>query len=223
MKASMHTLLAAAAVLAALPGARAQSAGQWTVKAGVNRIAPQVGSGDVSAPALPHTRADVNSDSEPVLVVSYSLDDHVSLEADLGLPYTHTLSGAGAIEGTGKVGTVEALPPTLFIQYRLLDPKARLRPYAGLGATYAYFQKETGTGQLTALTNTGGPATTFRIDNKLAATVQAGLAVAFNARWFGDLAVTKTFLKTTVRFSTGQTQDIRLDPLSVSVGLGYKF
>lgn len=226
MKANMQsalTALAAAAALAMAQGASAQSAGQWTVKAGVNHIAPQVGSGDVSAPALPHTRADVDSDSEPVLIVSYSLDDHVSVEADLGLPYTHTLSGAGAIAGTGKVGTVEALPPTVFIQYRFLAPQARLRPYLGLGATYAYFQKERGSARLTALTNTGGPATTFRIDNKLAATVQAGLGLALSERWFADLAVSKTFLKTTVHFSTGQTQDMRLDPLALSLGVGYKF
>ena len=36
----------------------AQSAGVWSVKAGINQITPKVESGDMSAPALPGTKAD---------------------------------------------------------------------------------------------------------------------------------------------------------------------
>jgi outer membrane protein len=53
--------------------------------------------------------------------------------------------------------------------------------------------------------------------------MQAGVSVAFYERWFADLSVTKTFLKTTASFSTGQTQEIKFDPLGVSVSVGYKF
>jgi outer membrane protein len=216
-------LLVLAAALAAASAASAQSAGQWTLKVGVNKITPKVDSGDVSAPALPGTKAAVDSDTKPVFVIGYGVTDNISAELDLGVPYKHTISGAGAIEGTGKLGTVEALPPTLFAQYRFFTPAAKWRPYVGVGATYAYFQKARGSAQMTAITNIGGQATTFKLDNKLAATVQAGLAMAINERWYADLAVTKTFLKTTVRFSTGQTQEMTLDPLAVSFGVGYKF
>ena len=216
-------LLVLAVALAAASAASAQSAGQWTLKVGVNKITPKVDSGDVSAPALPGTKAAVNSDTKPVFVIGYGVTDNISAELDLGVPYKHTISGAGAIEGTGKLGTVEALPPTLFAQYRFLTPAAKWRPYVGVGATYAYFQKARGSAQMTAITNIGGQSTTFKLDNKLAATLQAGLTMAIDERWFADLAVTKTFLKTTVRFSTGQTQDMTLDPLAVSFGIGYKF
>lgn len=217
-------LLALAMAVAAAPLASAQSAGQWTVKLGINKITPKVDSGDISAPALPHTKADVGSDTQPVLVFAYGLTDHVSAEGHLGLPYKHTLFGAGAVEGIGKIGTVEALPPTVFLQYRFLEPQAKVRPYAGVGLTYAYFQKETGSGQLTSITNIGSPQpTTFKVDNKFAGTLQAGVAFALNERWFADLAVTKTYLKTRVGFSSGQAQDITLDPVSVSFGIGYKF
>jgi outer membrane protein len=59
--------------------------------------------------------------------------------------------------------------------------------------------------------------------NKFSATLQAGVAVAINERWYADLSVTKSFLKTTATFSTGQTQNIKLDPLAVCLGVGYKF
>lgn len=217
------TMLALAGAMAAGPGAMAQSAGQWTLKAGVNQVTPKVGSGDVSAPSLPGTKAAVGSDTEPVFIITYGLSDHVSAELALGVPYTHALYGAGSIAGAGQLGTVDVLAPTGLIQYRFFAPQARLRPYLGLGLSYVSFQKETGNGRVTALTNTGGPSTTFSIGAKAAGTLQAGIAFSIDARWFADLGVAKTFLKTRVHYSTGQTQDMTLDPESVCIGIGYRF
>lgn len=216
-------LLATLAGLALAPAAQAQSAGQWTIKAGLGHIMPKVESGDVSAPALPGTKSDVSDDTKPVLAISYSFTDHLSAELDLGLPFEHALSGAGAIEGTGVLGTVKALPPTAFLQYRFFAPWARLRPLVGVGATFAYFADETGSGQLTAISDIGGPPTTFKIKNKIGGTLQLGLIYNINERWFADLCVSKSFLKTRVSFSSGQTQDMQLDPLAAFVTVGYKF
>ena len=220
---SAVTLLAAACAMAAASGASAQSAGQFTAKAGFARITPKVNSGDLSAPALPGTKVAVGDDTEPVFVVAYGLSDNMSAELALAAPYKHTLYGAGAIEGTGQLGSVEMLLPSAFIQYRFFKPEATLRPFLGLGLTYAYFRKETGSGQLTAVMNTGGPATTFDIGNKVAGSLQAGIAYTITPRWFADLTVTKTYLKVLTRYSTGQTQEVTLDPLAVAVAVGYKF
>ena len=214
--------LAAAMVLAS--SASAQSAGQWTVEAGVNQITPHVDSGDISAPALPHSKGNVSKDTEPVLVFTYGVTDNVSLQAALGLPYKYKVLGDGAVKDVGQVGTVKALPPTLFVQYRFLDPKSKVRPYVGLGLTYAYFFDATGSGKLTAITNPGtGVPTTFKINNKFAATAQAGVSVAITDRVFADLAFTKTKLKSHVTFSTGQTQDMKQDPSGILLAVGYKF
>jgi len=226
MKLRLHsavTLLAAAAAIAAAPGALAQAAGQWTAKAGVGKITPKVTSGDVSAPALPGSKADVGPDTQPVFAVAYGMTDNWSVELDLGLPYTHEISGAGAIEGTGKLGTVKSLPPTLFAHYHFFKPEAVVRPYVGVGATYAYFTDTRGSGKMTALSDIGGPPTTFKIKSKLAATFQIGAAYNINANWFIDANISKTFLKTKVTFSSGQTQDMKLDPQAVTLTLGYKF
>jgi outer membrane protein len=217
-------LLAVAAVVTASAAVSAQTAGTWSGKIGINKITPKVTSGDMSAPALPGTKADVGSDTEPVFIGSYMITDNISAELDLGLPYKHDLLGAGSISGTGKLGTAKVLPPTLFAQYRFLPASSAFRPYVGLGLTYAYFTAETGSGAMTALTNTGSSTpTTFKLDNAFGVTVQLGVTYAFNAKWFADVAVTKTYLKTTAHFSTGQTQDIKLDPVAVSAGIGYHF
>lgn len=217
-------LLAVAAVITASAAVSAQSAGTWSAEVSINKITPKVTSDDMSPPALPGTKADVGSDTEPVLVGSYMITDNISAELHLGLPYKHDLLGAGSISGTGKLGTAEVLRPTIFAQYRFLAANSTFRPYVGLGLTYAYFQKETGSGALTALTNTGSSTpTTFKLDNAFGVTSQLGATYAINEKWFADAVVTKTYLKTTAHYSTGQTQELKLDPVAVSVGIGYHF
>lgn len=211
-------------VLSVSAAATAQTAGTWGFKVGINKITPKVDSGDMSAPALPGTKADVGSDTKPIFAGSYMATDNISVELDLGVPYKHDLMGAGAIEGTGKIGSAEVLPPTLFFQYRFLEAKSMFRPYLGLGLTYAYFQKETGSGALTALTNTGSSTpTTFKLDSAFGLSPQVGVLFAFNEKWFADFSVTKTYLKTTSHFSTGQTLDVKLNPVAVAVAVGMTF
>lgn len=225
MKASkpIVMLLAAAAALATAPLASAQSAGQWTAKLGVNRIDPQVDSGDVSAPALPGSKADVGSDTAPTLLIGYSFTDNLAAELCLGLPYTHDVIGAGAISGTGKLAEVQVLPPTVFLQYRFFKPDATFRPYIGAGLTYVWFRKSEGSGQLTAITNPGGPPTTLDLDSRFSGSLQLGFAVALNKKWYADLGVAKSWLKTRVDYSTGQSMHIKLNPVAINLGLGYKF
>lgn len=221
---SIAKVLGVAAALACASTASAQSAGQLTVKFGLNQLTPKVESGDISAPALPGTKADVDRDIQPVLSFTYGLTDNISLETCLGTPYKHKIYGAGAIAGTGELGSVEALPPTLFAQYRFGAPNALFRPFVGIGATYAYFMKERGSARMTAITNPGsGVPTTFSIDNKFTYTGQVGVAMNFSEKWFADVTVNKSKLRTDVHFSTGQKQHMKLDPVAVLLAVGYKF
>jgi len=227
MKVRLHSavsVLLAMAAIGAAGGASAQSAGQWTAKVGINQIRPVVESGNISAPALPNSKADVGPDTQPLFAFGYSFTDNIAAELNLGLPYKHTIYGADGIAGTGRLGTVEVLPPTAFVQYRFFTPESKFRPYVGIGVTYAYFQKARGSGQMTALTNIGSSEpTTFKIKNKVAGSLELGTAYNINEKWYVDVTLIKTFLKTKVNFSTGQYQDIRLNPQAISVGVGYKF
>jgi outer membrane protein len=195
----------------------------WSVKVGVNQLTPKVTSGDMSAPSVPGTKSDVGADTQPIVALGYQYDDNIAVELDLGLPYKHKLYGAGAIAGVGQIGTVEALPPTIFGKYLFLEAQSTLRPFAGLGLTYAAFQKETGSGKLTALTNPGGPGTTFKVDPAFGVALQLGGIYNINEQWFADVSVTKSYLKTTTKFSTGQTIDMKLDPVALAIAVGYKF
>jgi outer membrane protein len=217
-------LLVAAGALAVATGAAAQSKGQFTVSVGANMLKPNVTSGAISAPALPNSLGDISKDTQPVAVITYGLTDNISVESAIGTPYKHKIYGAGAIAGTGQLGTAEALPAIALLQYRFFEPNAMIRPFIGIGVTYAMFQKERGSFAMTALTNPGGgKATTFSIDNKWTYSGQLGLQFNFNEKWFANAAYIKTKLSTDVHFSTNQQQHMKLDPDSYILSVGYKF
>lgn len=216
--------MAGALLLAGVPLAQAQSAGSWLVRGGVTQISPQVSSGNLSAPSFANTKVDVRSDTQLSGGISYMLTDHWAVDVPLALPFKHDTVGAGAIAGVGKLGEVKALPITVFAQYRFLEPQAKVRPYVGLGLTYAKFYKERGTAALSGLTG-GTPAhpTTLSAESELGWTPQVGVSIALNERWFVDLAYYKTFVKTRNTLSTGQHIDIKLNPNVYAIGIGYRF
>lgn len=223
MKRSSYQVALALLALTLAAGASAQSARQWTVKAGIGQVSPQVHSGEVTAPARPHTKADMEDDARPVFSVGYGITDHLAASLDMGVPFRLDITGAGALAGTGKLGSVRAMAPTALLQYRPGAPGALLRPYVGLGLSYVRFHDETGSGQLTALADTGGAPVTFALDRRYAPTVQAGLTVNLGQRWYADFVFAKTRLRTVAHFSTGQTLQMRLDPNFMAVGMGYRF
>lgn len=210
--------------LALAGSAQAQSAGPIVVRAGVTQIKPEVTSGDLTSPSFPGTKADIKANTQPTGGITYMLTDAVSLDLPLSLGFKHDIVGDGSIAGVGKIGEVKALPITLLAQYRFFGAKDAFRPYLGIGPTYAKFYKARSTAALTALTG-GTPSnpTTISVDSKFGATLQVGATYTLAPGWSLDGTVLKTFLKTRTNLSTGQTLDAKLDPLTVSVGVGYKF
>ncbi|MES1163834.1 MAG: OmpW family outer membrane protein [Rhizobacter sp.] len=227
MKQGLDILAAAcAAVVTALAAgsAQAQVAGSLMLRAGATQIKPNVDSGDLSAPALPHSQADIRSDTQFSAGLTYMLTDSIAIDLPLALPFKHEIVGDGAMAGVGKIGEVRALPITVMGQYRFLDAKSAFRPYVGAGLTYAKFYKAKSTAALSALTG-GTPAnpTTLSVDSKLAATVQIGASYAFDAHWFVDATVLHTFLKTRTTLSNGQTLDTKINPDTFALSVGYTF
>ena len=108
------------------------------------------------------------------------------------------------------------------MQYRFGQANASLRSYIGAGPTYAKFFGERGTATLTALTNPGGPGTQLSVDSKLAATVQAGLALKFSDQWFMDDGVQNLSQDPHASIDWSDL-DAKLNPTTVSIGIGSKF
>lgn len=204
--------------------ASAQTAGSLLYRVGATQITPDVTSGNLTAPSFAGTTADIKSNTQLTGGITYMLTDSISLDLPLAAGFKHDIVGDGAIAGVGKIGEVKALPVTLLAQYRLFGPKDALRPYLGVGVTYAKFYKARSTAALTALTG-GTPSnpTSIEVQSKFAGTVQAGVSYQVMPGWAIDATVLKTFLKTRTTLSTGQTLDATLDPLSVCIGVVFKF
>jgi outer membrane protein len=217
------SLVAAAVVCAATTGAFAQKAGSISLELGLTNLSPQVKSGDLSAPAFPNTKADVSDATSLSGAVNYMVSDNIAVNVPLGLGFKHTITGAARAQGFGKLATVRALPITVLGQYRFGQANATFRPYLGAGLTYAYFFKETGSAALTALTNPGGAPTTLSVKAQLVPSVQLGAIYNINEKWFLNGHYVKTFVTAKTTFSTGQTQDIKLNPDALSLAVGYKF
>ncbi len=210
------TTLAASAVHA--------QAGTWVARIGATRIMPNVESGSLSAPTMVNSKIDIDPATALSGGITYFIDDHFAIDVPLSLPFKHDVVGDGAVAGVGKVAEVKALPTTVLARYHFLTPREQVRPYLGAGLTYAKFFKEKTTSVLSALTG-GTPSnpTTMEVDPKLGLTVQVGTTVKLTDRISFDAALLKTWLRTTVHLSTGQSIDLKINPLTVSLGVGYRF
>jgi outer membrane protein len=211
------------AACAAASVAQAQSAGTILGRIGVTSIMPQVQSGDLTKPSPPGTRIDVSNATGVGGGVTYIVNDHWSIDLPLGLPYESKIKGDGAIAGSGEIGKAKVLPVTVFGQYRFMEASARVRPYVGLGLTYANFMREQGNGTLTGLLNPGGTPVTLKIDDKWALTPQVGVTAFVTPTIFVEAMVAKNWLKTRSTLSTGQTIDVKLDPVTIGLYVGYKY
>ena len=217
-------IIAAAAALAACGLASAQSAGSWLARVGVTHLAPDVNSGNLSAPSFPNTKVDAKSNTQLGGGITYMLTDNLAVDVPLATPFKHDLTGDGAIAGVGKLGSTKAIPATLMMQYRFNEANAAFRPYVGLGVTYAYFYDEKTTATLNGLTGgTLANPTTAKVDNKFGALAQLGFVYNFNERWCVDASYSKSFLKTKIHLSSGQSINVKLDPNVFALAVGYRF
>lgn len=220
---SLAASVAAGLFTLAAPAALAQVGGQWVVRGGVAHAAPDVTSSALSAPSVADTRVDVNNATTVMFGATYFMDDDLSVDLLAGLPFRHDLLGAGSAAGVGKVGSVRSVAPAVFVQYRFQDPSAAVRPFVGVGLTYADFTDEKGTAALTAITNPGGAATRIDADGAFGFGFQGGVSIRLARRWYLEASLSKFMLKTTATLTTAQKVDLTLDPLVTTVSVGYRF
>ena len=223
MKISVR-IIAAAAALAACGLASAQSAGSWMARVGVTHLAPDVDSGNLSAPSFANTKVDAKNNTQLGGGITYMVTDNLALDVPLATPFKHDLMGDGAIAGVGKLGSTKAIPATLMLQYRFNEANAPFRPDVGLGVTYAHFYGEKTTATLNGLTGgTQANPTTAKVDDKFGALAQLGFVYNFNERWFVDASYSKSFLKTKIHLSSGQSINVKLNPNVFALAVGYRF
>ena len=209
---------AAAAFVATATPAHAQ-AGDVLVRARAIMVSPTEESGGVN-PTFPNDAVSVSDAFAPEVDFTYFVTDNVGLEL-IAATTKHDVKGKGGLAPVGELADTRVLPPTLTLQYHFA-PKAKVRPYVGVGVNYTIFYNEDASDGLeSAIGNTD-----VHLKNSLGYALQAGVDIDVSKRWFVNLDVKYIDIDTKATLTTGtlvNRVNVSLDPIVAGIGIGMRF
>jgi outer membrane protein len=194
--------------LAAMGVATSQAMAQespWLVRGRVVNISPANDSdrlGGVGAP----DRITVSKKTIPEFDVTYFFTPNIAAELILTYPQKHDVYLDGA-----SIGTFKHLPPTLSAQYHFA-PNASVSPYLGAGVNY------TNISQVKLLAGKGSLES-----NSFGLSLQAGVDFKIDKNWSINIDVKKVQIRSDVKVSGAKVSAVKVDPVLVGLGLGYRF
>lgn len=195
--------LAAVATLTAAPVASAQVAGDLLVRARVVNI------DTANKDSIANTEISVSNKTIPEVDITYFLSPNLAAELILTYPQKHNVSSSA--DG-GQIGTLKQLPPTLSLQYHFTDlGLGAFKPYVGAGLNYTRFS------------SVDLPAGFSIEKNSVGLALQAGVDYAIDKTWSVNFDVKKVQIRTDLSSNGTNLGTIKVDPLLVGVGVGYKF
>ena len=137
--------------------------------------------------------------------VSYFFNKNIAAELILSLPQKQTVHA-----GATAIGTFKHLPPTLTLQYHFTDFQS-FKPYVGAGLNYT---KITGD-------NLASP---YHLDShSYGLALQAGVDYPLTKQVSLNFDVKKINIRTSVYSGATDAGTLKLDPVLVGVGVGYRF
>ena len=148
----------------------------------------------------------VDNKTIPEVDVSYFFTPNIAAELILTVPQKQTVSSHGT-----SIGTFKHLPPTLLLQYHFTGLNG-YKPYVGAGINYTDISK---------VNLLSGGAT---LDgHSWGGALQAGVDIPLDKNWSINFDVKKVYIKTDVYVGAANQGTLKLDPVLVGVGLGYRF
>jgi outer membrane protein len=214
---SIYAAAAAAAVAAAVPAHAEQ--GDVLVRARAIIVAPSEDSGGVE-PAFPNDGVSVTNSFAPEVDLTYFVTDNIGLEL-IAATTRHDVKGKGGLKPVGELVDTWVLPPTLTLQYHFA-PKAKVRPYVGVGLNYTLFYNEDASDNLESALGD----TKVKLDDSFGYAVQAGVDFDIGRNLFLNLDVKYIDIVTEAKLTTGSLVNkvkVSLDPIVAGVGIGMRF
>ncbi len=189
-------------------GATAQAQAQespWLVRARATQLSPA----DKSTPLGGVGAADRIAVSDKTIAevdISYFFTPNLAAELVLTYPQKHDVLLDGAV-----IGSFKHLPPTLLAQYHF-DPIGQFKPYVGAGVNYTRISS------VHLLNGAGG------LDNhSVGLAVQAGVDFKLDKNWSLNLDVKRVNIRSDVTVAGATVSRAKVDPMLLSVGIGYRF
>lgn len=193
------------AAAACAPALAQEAASPWLVRVRAVHVDPADKSDPVGGSGA-GDRIHVSDKWIPEVDISYFFTPHWAAELILTTPQKHTVT----LDGQG-IGSFRVLPPTLSAQYHFL-PGATIDPYVGAGINYSLMSK---------VRLLGGAASLEH--DSVGASVQAGVDVRIDDKWSLNLDVKKMQLRSDVMIGGVKASRVKVDPVLLGVGLGYRF
>lgn len=179
----------------------------WLIRARVVHIDPADKSDAVPALGLPANSISVSNKTIPEVDISYFFTPNIAAELILTYPQKHNVYA----DGVGKIGTFKHLPPTLSLQYHF-TPEAQFSPYVGAGVNYTRISS-------VKLLNGAGDLE----NDSFGLALQAGVDFKLDKNWSINLDVKKVQIRSDVMAGGVKVSKVKVDPLLIGVGIGYRF
>ena len=185
--------------------AMAEQQGPWLVRARALNMSPANKSEPIGG-AGPSDRISVSNKTFPEFDISYFFTPNIALEVVLTYPQKHDVYLDG-----NKIGTFKHLPPTFMGQYHFI-PDGKFDPYLGLGVNYTRISSvDLADGALGIDRSSVGPA------------IQAGVDFKIDKTWSINFDVKKVQIRSDVTSNGVKISNVKVDPVLVSLGVGYRF
>ncbi|MFN7965044.1 MAG: OmpW family outer membrane protein [Acidobacteriota bacterium] len=189
--------IAAAAV--ALGFVATASAGEnWMVRTRLIDVAPNSSGSDVLE------KVDVGDDFTAEVDFTRYINARFALELIVA-----TAAQELKLDGT-SVGSVNHLPPTLVAQWHF-KPSDKFNPYVGLGLNATFFYGKSGLIDSLKLSTSFGPAAQLGADWKITERTYLN----FDVKYIG--------IKTDVKSEGNKIGEVKINPLVIGFGVGWKF
>lgn len=205
MNKSILKLMMAVLGLAAVTAPALAQESPWLVRARAVHIDPADKSDPIGGTGAAD-RLHVSDKWIPEVDISYFFTPNWAAELILTYPQKHDVTLDGA-----RIGSFKHLPPTLTAQYHFL-PGATIDPYVGAGVNYTLLSKVN-------LLNGGA-----RLEHdSVGLALQAGADFRIDDHWSVNLDVKKLQIRSDVMIGGARASRVKVDPLLVGLGVGYRF
>lgn len=138
--------------------------------------------------------------------VAYFFTPNLAAELVLTYPQKHDVYLDGA-----KIGTFKHLPPTLLAQYHFA-PASQFSPYVGAGVNFTFLSKVRLLGGAADLEN-----------HSVGLALQAGVDYKIDKKLSLNFDIKKAQIRSDVLIAGAKASAVKVDPLMVSAGVGYRF
>lgn len=190
---------------------------QWQIRLLGSYVSIRDKVGSVQINGVPVADADLKVDDPviPATTITRSLGEHFAVELFCCIARVD-VDGKGALAGA-HIARTTFFAPALTAIYRF-GSVGEVQPYVGAGGQALFFFN----------TDARLPGfTDAKIDTAFGPTIQAGVDIPINQSFTLNVDIKKSFYSTDATLtgggSTVRAKNIRLDPLIVSAGVGFRF